>query len=82
MPIKSEITGVLKGLGFEEKDFEKQVSTLSGGQKTPCSSWPSSSLQSGYHPSGRAHQPSGYGIHRLAGNLSSQLSGSRVHRIP
>ena len=31
---KSEITGVLKGLGFEEKDFEKQVSTLSGGQKT------------------------------------------------
>ena len=57
MPIKSEITGVLKGLGFEEKDFEKQVSTLSGGQKTPCSSWPSSSLQSGYHPSGRAHQP-------------------------
>src|SRR5699024_9181902 len=31
---KSEITGVLKGLGFEEKDFDKQVSTLSGGQKT------------------------------------------------
>ena len=31
---KSEITGVLKGLGFEEKDFKKQVSTLSGGQKT------------------------------------------------
>ena len=31
---KSEITGVLKGLGFEEKDFGKQVSTLSGGQKT------------------------------------------------
>lgn len=31
---KSEITGVLKGLGFEEKDFDKKVSTLSGGQKT------------------------------------------------
>ncbi len=31
---KSEITGVLKGLGFEEKDFDKMVSTLSGGQKT------------------------------------------------
>ena len=31
---KSEITGVLKGLGFEEKDFNKMVSTLSGGQKT------------------------------------------------
>ena len=34
---KSEITGVLKGLGFEEEDFSKQVSTLSGGQKTRVS---------------------------------------------
>ncbi|MCI8670247.1 MAG: ABC-F family ATP-binding cassette domain-containing protein [Lachnospiraceae bacterium] len=31
---KSEITGVLKGLGFSEDDFDKPVSTLSGGQKT------------------------------------------------
>lgn len=31
---KSEVTGVLKGLGFEENEFEKPVSTLSGGQKT------------------------------------------------
>lgn len=31
---KSELTGVLKGLGFSESDFEKKVSTLSGGQKT------------------------------------------------
>lgn len=31
---KSEITGVLKGLGFSEEDFDKSVSTLSGGQKT------------------------------------------------
>lgn len=31
---KSEITGVLKGLGFEEEDFHKKVSTLSGGQRT------------------------------------------------
>lgn len=31
---KSEITGILKGLGFEESDFTKQISTLSGGQKT------------------------------------------------
>ena len=31
---KSEITGVLKGLGFTETEFEKPVSTLSGGQKT------------------------------------------------
>ena len=31
---KSELTGVLKWLGFQEEDFQKQVSTLSGGQKT------------------------------------------------
>lgn len=31
---KSELVGVLKGLGFAEDDFEKSVSTLSGGQKT------------------------------------------------
>ena len=30
----SEITGVLKGLGFSEEDFDRKVSTLSGGQKT------------------------------------------------
>ena len=34
---KSEVVGVLKGLGFEEEDFEKQVNTLSGGQKTRVS---------------------------------------------
>jgi ATP-binding cassette subfamily F protein 3 len=31
---RSEIIGVLKGLGFEEEDFEKEVHLLSGGQKT------------------------------------------------
>ncbi len=31
---KSELTGVLKGLGFPEEDFERKISTLSGGQKT------------------------------------------------
>lgn len=31
---KSELAGVLKGLGFVEEDFTKKISTLSGGQKT------------------------------------------------
>lgn len=31
---KSEIVGVLKGLGFTEEDFSLPVDTLSGGQKT------------------------------------------------
>ena len=34
---KSEITGVLKGLGFDEEDFSLHVNTLSGGQKTRVS---------------------------------------------
>jgi len=31
---KSELTGVLKGLGFVEADYDKPINTLSGGQKT------------------------------------------------
>lgn len=31
---KSEVTGILKGLGFTDDEFTKKVSTLSGGQKT------------------------------------------------
>ena len=31
---KSEIEGVIKGLGFTEDDFNREVGTLSGGQKT------------------------------------------------
>lgn len=34
---ESEITGVLKGLGFTEEEFSKMTSTLSGGQKTRVS---------------------------------------------
>jgi len=34
---KSELVGVLKGLGFSEEDFSKSVNTLSGGQKTRVS---------------------------------------------
>jgi ATP-binding cassette subfamily F protein 3 len=32
--IQSEVTGVAKGLGFTEEEFDKKVATLSGGQKT------------------------------------------------
>ncbi len=33
----SEVTGVLKGLGFSEKEFDKPCGALSGGQKTRVS---------------------------------------------
>ena len=32
--VRSEVTGVLKGLGFSEEDFSHPINTLSGGQKT------------------------------------------------
>ncbi len=32
--VRSNVTGILKGLGFTEEDYGKKVSTLSGGQKT------------------------------------------------
>ncbi|MGB4661798.1 MAG: ABC-F family ATP-binding cassette domain-containing protein [Mobilitalea sp.] len=31
---QSEVTGIMKGLGFFEDEFDKTVNTLSGGQKT------------------------------------------------
>lgn len=34
---ESELVGVLKGLGFQEEEFDKQTDTLSGGQKTRVS---------------------------------------------
>lgn len=32
--VRSNVTGILKGLGFREDEFDKKVSLLSGGQKT------------------------------------------------
>ena len=34
---RSEVTGILKGLGFSEEEFGKKMSELSGGQKTRVS---------------------------------------------
>ncbi len=31
---KSEVVGIIKGLGFSEDDFDRKLNTLSGGQKT------------------------------------------------
>lgn len=31
---RSEIAGIIKGLGFDEDNFSKKINTLSGGQKT------------------------------------------------
>lgn len=34
---RSEVTGILKGLGFSESEFDRKMSELSGGQKTRVS---------------------------------------------
>ncbi len=35
--VRSEVTGVLKGLGFTEEEFDKPIDRLSGGEKTRVS---------------------------------------------
>ena len=45
---QSELVGVLKGLGFREDEFLKEVDTLSGGQKDPCVPRKASSYQTRY----------------------------------
>ncbi len=79
---ESEITGVLKGLGFEEAEFSKAIDTLSGGQKTRVALGKLLLSEAGYPASGRAHQPPGLKFHRLAGDLSSELPGGGAHRLP
>ena len=79
---KSELTGVLKGLGFTEEDYDKQIETLSGGQKNRVALGKMLLSKTGYPASGRAYQPPGYGKYRMAGNLSSELSGSCFYRLP
>lgn len=34
---RSEVTGIIKGMGFKEEDFDKNIRKLSGGQKTRVS---------------------------------------------
>lgn len=50
--LQSEVTGVLKGLGFSEEDFNKKVSSLSGGQKDPNFPGASAAYQAGYYFTG------------------------------
>ncbi len=51
MSCRSEVVGVLKGLGFEEEDFSRKIGTLSGGQKTRVALGTSAVVQPGYNSS-------------------------------
>ena len=78
---ESEITGVLKGLGFTEEEFAKPVATLSGGQKTRVLSSKTAPHKAGYSAFGRANQPFGFKFYLMAGNLSSELSRCSTDRL-
>ncbi len=73
---KSELIGVLKGLGFTEEDFNKEIETLSGGREDPRSSGQAVDFQARHPSSGRAYQPFGHGKYFLAGNISSDYPGA------
>ena len=70
---KSEIVGVLKGLGFPEEEFGKTDLYPLRRPEDPGVLRKAPSDQPGYHPSGRAHQPPGHVLHCLAGELSLKL---------
>ena len=63
---ESEITGVLKGLGFQESDFSKRTDTLSGGQKTRVFSRKTLTYTAGYFTANEAYQPPGFTLYFLA----------------
>ena len=79
---QSEITGVLKGLGFVEEEFSKPVSELSGGQKTRVSSV-SSCSPNRHHP---FDEPTNHldmeSIAWLETSLSDELRRDGHHRRP
>ncbi len=78
---RSEVVGVLKGLGFSESDFEKQVDSLSGGQKTRVALG-KLLLTKPDIIARRADQPPRYGLDLLARNVSFKLQRSRPDRLP
>ena len=69
---QSELVGVLKGLGFREDEFSKEVDTLSGGQRPVC---PSESffLPNQIFYCSMNRQPFGYELHLMARDLFAQL---------
>ena len=47
---RSEVYGVLNGLGFSQEDYQKKISQLSGGQKDQSCAWKTACYKAGHHP--------------------------------
>ena len=78
---QSEITGVLKGLGFTEDEFSKPITALSGGQKTRVSLG-KLLLTNQISCFWTSLPTSGYGVYRMVRNLSEKLQRCCDHRCP
>ena len=78
---QSEITGVLKGLGFTEDEFSKPITALRRPED-PRFLRQAAAYQTRYPASGRAYQPPGYGVYRMVRNLSEKLQRCCDHRCP
>ena len=76
---RSEVTGILKGLGFTGVRQENER-TLQRTEN-PCISWKTACDKAGHPAFRRADQPSGYRVNPMAGNFSDELQGSCFNRI-
>lgn len=63
---QSEVTGVIRGLGFSQEDMQRPISKLSGGQKTRVFLGKLLASKPDFFNFGRADQSFGYVLHQLA----------------
>ena len=77
--LESEVTGILKGLGFSEREFTLPVSALSGGEKTRIALGKLLLVKPDLL---LLDQPPGHQYDRMAGRISPELSRRRVHHLP
>ncbi len=71
--LQSELTGVLKGLGFSEDEVRQKDLHAFRRPENACCTRPPAPLLTGSSSARRADQPSGSEFNRMAGKLSDEL---------
>ena len=79
--VETEISKLLKGLGLGQNLCMSRCRQWATRRRSRFAG-AGAVRSAGNHPARRADQPSGYGIHQLAGGFSDGLCRHRYHRIP